>query len=90
MINGILSCPICAVDVINHDSALCCEQCHTWTHIRCLHMSEEEYDSWKSSPDGWFCDHCRAIRASGLNWGALIGETEISYEVRAAYEKILT
>ena len=90
VINGILSCPFCAVDVIDHDSALCCEQCHTWTHSGCLFMSEEEYDSWKLSPDSWFCDHCRAIRANRLKWGALAGETEISSEVRSAYEKIIT
>ena len=53
-------------------------------------MSEEEYDSLKSSPDSWFCDHCRAMRANRINWGALVGENEIFYEVRSAYEQITT
>ena len=53
-------------------------------------MSKEEYDSWTLSPDSWFCDHCRAIRANRLKRGALAGETEISSVVRSAYEEIIT
>ena len=81
----ILSCPVCAINVTDDTNALLCDQCHIWYHSQCLFISDEEYNSLSVSPDKWYCDHCRSIRANKVRWGSLEGEAEISAAMKSAY-----
>ena len=36
-------CPQCSKTVKGSDSALCCEICDQWYHIKCQDISESEY-----------------------------------------------
>ena len=51
-------CTVCQQEVLDEDQALLCDQCSSWCHRECCHMSEEEYhECIEDSGFTWLCPH---------------------------------
>ena len=85
-----VTCPLCAIDVTDNvdEKAVMCEQCQTWHHSDCLHLSDEEYFHLRGSSEDWICDHCRSIKANRIKWGCLEGEANISRALKDVYKEV--
>ena len=87
--NDKANCPICKVDVADENSVEC-ESCKVWVHQKCLHMSDEEFQSLDIDKSiQWFCARCRQIKANNIKWGNHTGEENIRRLISSTYETII-
>ena len=84
------NCPICREDVVQGQQGLLCELCWTWSHCRCLFITDEEYRTLEKSQKSWFCVTCQSIKANNIKWGNMVGEMTIKAKITATYEEIIT
>ena len=52
-------CPNCMTRVKEDDTALQCDSCSKWYHIKCMNMKDSEYAIWSDSDHPWYCQGCR-------------------------------
>ena len=48
-------CKICHVNISNKDSAVQCNICQSWVHMKCNKFNHIDYKYLQSSNDTWYC-----------------------------------
>ena len=51
-------CGICFKAVEKNRSAVCCDGCNLWVHIRCNNLTKFCYRKMQTSQEPWYCKNC--------------------------------
>ncbi len=82
------NCSVCREEVTEEQNGIMCEMCDTWSHISCLHMSEEIYAELDGSSNPWYCMRCLSIKANKIKWGDMEGEEIVNNKISSIYNEV--
>ena len=57
-------CNICSIEVLQHDSAIRCDKCRCWYHIKCAGISLIQYEHYQINHEEVF--HCKSCRTCNV------------------------
>ena len=70
-------CPKCSKSVKTADSAVCCEICDLWYHIKCVNISDVEYNFIADHKSlHWYCESCNRSVANVIKLVTVLKATQ--------------
>ena len=56
--NIVFPCKVCNININNKHSAIQCDICQFWIHIKCNKLNHIDYKYVQGSNDPWYCISC--------------------------------
>ena len=86
-------CKICHVNISNKDSAVQCDICQPWVHMKYNKLNHIDYKYLQGSIDPWYCLSCCSkicpfgtlTKTSSLPWQTLSLKVPIVTRIKKVY-----